>query len=218
LSGGGILGSLGSTSGGGSSGGMLGGTSGFLSGASGFLSGTGGGTAGAGFGGGFGGTGRGGAYSYGNNTFMGPNYGNPLSLGMPNANGRATFGTVLYNVANTTGTTGTGTATVNRNTNSQNANATGIRRAPSYSTALGFPYRPPASPRLQADVQQVIANSSRLPSRASIQVSMDGRIVVLKGTVEDDHERSLAEALVRLTPGIEGVRNELGVLRAAEGP
>jgi osmotically-inducible protein OsmY len=38
---------------------------------------------------------------------------------------------------------------------------------------------------------------------------MDGSTVVLRGSVRDDHERRLAEALVRLTPGVRAVRNEL---------
>jgi osmotically-inducible protein OsmY len=152
--------------------------------------------------------------SYGANTFLGPNYGNPLSLGMLNANGKATFGRVLYNTTTTaTGTTGTGTATITRSTTatSTNINAIGVRRAPAYTASLGFPSRPTPPSAVLAEVQAVLDRSTRLPSRASIRAVMDGRVVVLQGMVQDDHERQLADSLVRLTPGVADVRNELSV-------
>jgi len=62
---------------------------------------------------------------------------------------------------------------------------------------------------VRADLQQIIGVSSRLPSRGNIQVVMDGPTVVLRGKVQDDHERRLAEAMVRLSPGVRQVRNEL---------
>jgi hypothetical protein len=158
----------------------------------------------------------GGTVSYGTNTFLGPNYGNPLSLGMPNANGKATFGRVLYSTT-TTGTTGTGTASISRSSTtntSTNASGYGIRRAPAYTASLGFPARPMPAPAVQNEVQDTLARSSRLPSRADIRVVMDGRVVVLQGMVQDQHERQLAESIVRLTPGVRDVRNELGVREA----
>lgn len=62
---------------------------------------------------------------------------------------------------------------------------------------------------LQAEVQSIVANSSALPSRDQIQVGVEGGTIVLRGTVSTDYERRLAEALVRLTPGVNLVRNEL---------
>jgi hypothetical protein len=95
----------------------------------------------------------------------------------------------------------------------------GVRRAPAYVTALGFPPAPgpsgqpmaaPFSP-VVGQIQQAIASSSRLSSRDGIQVLLDGPVVVLRGSVADDHDRRLAEALARLTPGVRDVRNELQV-------
>jgi len=38
-----------------------------------------------------------------------------------------------------------------------------------------------------------------------------GPVIVLRGSVATDHERRLAEALVRLTPGVRDLVNELEV-------
>jgi osmotically-inducible protein OsmY len=65
--------------------------------------------------------------------------------------------------------------------------------------------------QIRTDLQDVLARSSRLKSRGSIQVASDGGVVVLRGTVPDDHERRHAESLVRLTPGVREVRNELKI-------
>ncbi len=71
--------------------------------------------------------------------------------------------------------------------------------------------------RARSDLQNVIARSSSLPSKRTIRVQMDGNVVVLQGTVQDEHERRLAEALLRLTPGVHELRNELGLRQAPPG-
>jgi hypothetical protein len=65
---------------------------------------------------------------------------------------------------------------------------------------------------LQAEVQEILRHSSRLAS-ANIQVATDRGALVLRGIVKDDHERRLAEAMARLTPGVHELRNELVVAR-----
>jgi hypothetical protein len=67
----------------------------------------------------------------------------------------------------------------------------------------------PLNPR--EDLQQIVARSSTLSARDSIRVLGDGAIVVLRGSVVNDYDRQLAEALVRLSPGVQTVRNELTV-------
>jgi osmotically-inducible protein OsmY len=72
-----------------------------------------------------------------------------------------------------------------------------------------------------SEVQRVIGRSERLPSRDNIRVELEGPAVVLRGTVADEHEARLAEALARLTPGVRDLRNELTVRGggpAATGP
>jgi len=61
------------------------------------------------------------------------------------------------------------------------------------------------------DLQQILAHSSSLPSKDHIQVAAQGEVIVLRGAVADDHERQLAELLIRLSPGVHDVRNDLQV-------
>jgi hypothetical protein len=229
--GGGSLG--GSSLGGGLGGGGLGGSSpfggssgvGFMGGGGGTFGIGGGTTAG---GGGRGGSGFGGTQGYGTTGPMGPYMGNPLSLGVPATTNTSstrtrTFGTVLYNVSSQTGLgSGTGgfggTAGVSTG-RAMGASSIGVRRAPAYVTVLGDTVPPVRADmlRVRADLQDVVARSSRLPSRGNIRVLTDGSTVVLRGNVTNDHERRLAEALVRLTPGVRAVRNELATPEATAG-
>jgi hypothetical protein len=246
LSGGGLGSSSGLSGSGGLSGGGLGSSSlggglggGGLSGSGGLSGGSSpfGGSSGVGFMGGGGGTfgtsggtgggGRGGTQGYGTTGPMGPYFGNPLSLGVPattntTATRTRTFGTVLYNVTAQTGLTSGGGlgGTANLSTGrGMGASSYGTRRAPAYVTVLGdtVPQARADMLRVRADLQDVVARASRLPSRANIRVLTDGGTVVLRGNVVNDHERRLAESLVRLTPGVRAVRNELVTPEAAAG-
>jgi hypothetical protein len=107
----------------------------------------------------------------------------------------------------TTGSTGTGTVT---NNIFGGANTAGIIRTPRFITEPVFDRTPlPSGLALQGDLQSIIARSGRLASRGDIRVSVDGRTVVLTGRVRNERERRLAEALVRLTPGVREVKNNL---------
>jgi hypothetical protein len=95
--------------------------------------------------------------------------------------------------------------------NSVGMNTMGIRRAPAYSTTLGYTLRPAAPLRLRADLQQVLSQSTRLTAPGNIQIVMDGPTIVLRGRVTDERERRLAENVLRLSPGVRDIRNELEV-------
>jgi hypothetical protein len=151
-------------------------------------------------------------------------YQEPLSLGMTTGNQRTTFGMPLYNLSQsiTGNLTGGGALGITGGTSATTFN-------PSPATYMTTPFMvgfatvsgsgatppptrtlPPAvASRLQRDAQQVINQSSALPSKGGIRISVVGPAVVLQGVVSDDHERRLAEGLVRLTPGINEVVNEL---------
>jgi hypothetical protein len=58
---------------------------------------------------------------------------------------------------------------------------------------------------------QSLQFSSQLPSRDNIQVGLHGQTYFLKGAVASEQERQLAEALLRLTPGVHSVQNNLVV-------
>lgn len=87
-----------------------------------------------------------------------------------------------------------------------------ISRGARFTVGLGF--ASPAgttNPRLSQELQQQFANSQRFASGKDINVSVENNVVVLRGKVADDHERELAEMVVRLSPGVYDVRNELQV-------
>jgi osmotically-inducible protein OsmY len=91
-------------------------------------------------------------------------------------------------------------------------------RAVAFQTAIGYPSTVAEPARVRADLQAVIAQTSALPSRAGIQTLEQGDAVVLRGNVASFQERLLAEAIVRLTPGVFNVRNELEIQEPAPPP
>jgi hypothetical protein len=236
LAGGGTSGLLGFGGAGGTSGllGFGGGTSG-TSGTSGLL-GFGGGTAGGGYlGGGIAGRPGGGVTGIsGVPTTYNPFYatfGNPYALGYQAAtlNGPAVaqsraFGQPIY-TPTTTGTTATGIGGIGGVPGLTGGyGATGnlapgglvfatsypVRRAPSFTTVLDredFPRRTISSGRLRTDLQRILDQSSGLRNSPNIRVFMVGQTVVLRGTAASARDRRLAEALLRLEPGVGDVRN-----------
>ena len=127
------------------------------------------------------------------------------------------FGTPLYDAASlarsaTQGTTGLGTQGSATATSFAGASSAGIRRSAGYITEPVFdmPARPTMA-AIQPDLQGIVsrASTTRLPSRDRIQVVADGDTIVLRGQVRDEKERRLAEAMIRLSPGVRIVRNEL---------
>jgi BON domain len=172
-------------------------------------------------------------------SLFGPYVGEPLGYGLPSANANGTFkaptfGQPLYSVNGSssttsgrgtatgrTGTTNTGTASVRSGTASTTSTfngATAFRaNAAGYTTQIKFAFAPPPSPAaVRADLMQAIGNLSEIPSRAGVNVVIDGDTVVLRGKVDTGEERRIVESLVRLSPGVNQVRNELEAQRPAE--
>lgn len=69
----------------------------------------------------------------------------------------------------------------------------------------------PGSLKPRHDLQQIIARSSSLPSKETIRVLTNGPVVVLRGSVASEHERRMAEALLRVSPEVTDVRNDLTI-------
>ncbi len=140
-------------------------------------------------------------------------YVNPLSMGLgTTTTGSGGFTQPLYGNTSTTSSYG-GTASLSgsgvNSTTAAGGTSIGMTRQ-MYGVNLGTPAPSPGGlVQARSDFQNVIARSSSLPSKGGIRVLMDGEVVVLQGTVQDEHERRLAEALVRLTPGVRELRNEL---------
>jgi hypothetical protein len=224
----------------GGSAGFTGGSSGFTGGSTGFTGGsTGFGSGSTGFGTGSGtsfpggstlggsGYGASGSTSSGvsrNNPFY-SNYVNPQQMGLPGGS-RSAFGTPLYGTSTSTtsrtsGTLGTGYAAGSSGFSAGSGSATGYTapRAPRYAAGVEYSTtRSVAGGRPPSDVVQVLAGSNALSPERDIQASMDGTVIVLKGTVANDHDRHLAEGMVRLSPGVNDVRNELRVLETLPPP
>jgi hypothetical protein len=180
--------------------------------------------------GGLGTTGRG-RTQIGTTSPLGKYYGNPLAAGLPTARNPQgtqyertfpvplTFGNPIYDTATLTRTQNQGTTvlgglgglgTTGTTQRYAGASSVGIRRAPGYITEPVFdlPARP-SMETLRDDLQGVISRSSRLPSRDAIQVLADGETIILRGRVRDERERRLTEAILRLSPGVRLVKNEL---------
>jgi hypothetical protein len=75
---------------------------------------------------------------------------------------------------------------------------------------LGF--RPaPASPTSVAAFQSRLADLPGIRFMGPAEVTLEGRTAVLRGTVASEEDRELAEALARMEPDVQTVRNELVV-------
>jgi hypothetical protein len=233
--GGGVTGGAGGASGGG---GVGSGTS-LLSGGSTFTGGSGGMTgsgAGTGFSGGQGGytgntagpstarigTGGSAASIPAKSNVFGGNYANPFSLGIASTGGgtpKASFGQPLYATATTTARSSQNTSRLNSATGNAAVGFTtyGTYRDPPYSTDIHEDIAVVAkgSQALQAELRGVIARSSVLKSKTGITVAVEQGRVMLRGEVASERERRLVESIVRLTPGVRDVGNELTV--AANG-
>lgn len=200
----------GSQGGGLSSGGSLG-LGGNTTGGTGILGG-GGNTMGAGGARGLGGA-RGGttSFSVSPTNFLQPTYGNVLYPSRPNSQnlsitagtgfGQPSFGNIT---ATTTASNMRGGATA---TTFANQGATGARIH--HVAELKFPVKQVVASELIAELQGIIARSSQIKQPGAIQVSMEGGVVVLRGKAATDDERRLIEGMMRLTPGVRQVKNEL---------
>jgi hypothetical protein len=153
-------------------------------------------------------------------------YVNPFAVGLPSTSGFSTsttatksvaFGTPLYTTTNTSNSMGTANIS-GTNQGYPGANSIGTRRAPAYTTAVAFEITRVKPTVVQSQVQSMLSKSSKILSKDTIVVALDGDALVLRGLAKDDHERRLAEALVRLTPGVRNVRNELAVPEIAPDP
>jgi hypothetical protein len=153
--------------------------------------------------------------TYGNPLYNGRPGSTNLSLTTPGGFGTATYGTIT----STTGGQGTqggrnagGRATINSGLTGGTGGTTGQNGSTTVVTHLAelkFPVAPVVPSALQADLQGQLNRSSMWKAPPSITVEVIDGLVVLRGRVADSDDRRMAEAMVRLTPGVREVRNEL---------
>jgi hypothetical protein len=125
------------------------------------------------------------------------------------------FGGTTGQFGGRTGTTGqfggrTGQLGGLGGTNQQQGNAViPLPRPVSYTMTVRMPVPQMNTPQVQADLRGMIDRSSMIANPRGIALSMDGNTVVLRGTVKDQEEAQTVEGMVRLTPGVRTVKNEL---------
>ncbi|HBI44478.1 MAG TPA: hypothetical protein DDY78_16745 [Planctomycetales bacterium] len=148
-------------------------------------------------------------------SFLGAYYGNPLAQGLGSGS-QAKFGSPLYTLT-TTGQTGTASIRTTNPASGYFGAPIGVRRLPAYATTLKIRDMPAPETALQVrdDLRNMLAGSGQLDSKDAVRVLMDGPAVVLQGEVVDDDERRLVENMVRLTPGVNAIRNELAARNPA---
>ncbi len=118
--------------------------------------------------------------------------------------------TATAGAANRTGTTGANrNASFNSNSNFTGGEVIPLQRAISYTATLRFASPAIVPAQMQADLQTVIGRSSMIANPGAIAISMEGPVVVLRGNVKDEDEARTAEGMIRLSPGVKQVRNEL---------
>lgn len=169
-------------------------------------------------------TGSQGSSTHASNIFSGyyanPYYQGRISAGNNSAPGG--FGAALYGTGTGAvrgGTTGTRGATGARtNTNTQSGIVIPLQVQMAYTAEMRFAAAPIAPAALTADLRGALTGTSMISNAKGIQIDLDaGNNVTLRGTVADDDERRLVEGLVRVTPGVRGIKNELTVSKTTAG-
>lgn len=133
------------------------------------------------------------------------------------------FGTAIYSATGTAGGRGTQGATVGRAGSGNGGSLTDpggqivtLPRQIAYASQIQFktPVGNPV-PQLQTDLRGAISRipTDQLANPGGVQVDVDGRNVTLKGSVRDEEESRLVEGLVRLTPGVFNIKNELAIAK-----
>ncbi len=83
-----------------------------------------------------------------------------------------------------------------------------------YTASLDFDAPKMTAPQMATDLRAVLDRSSVVTSAKGIDLFTDGQVVIMRGTVASAREAQTAEGLIRLTPGVRGVKNELKIAGA----
>jgi osmotically-inducible protein OsmY len=78
-----------------------------------------------------------------------------------------------------------------------------------YSASVKFASTPKPTAQVESELRDILARSSSLSNPSGIDVSVEDRVVTIRGKVASDDERQLAEGLLRLAPGVRAVNNQL---------
>jgi hypothetical protein len=124
--------------------------------------------------------------------------------------GSPSFGTSSGTATTTSGSRG-GATGMSSGKSTTYSGATPMPTRLSYSATVKFATKPIAANEMQAELSGIINRSSSIKNPAAIQVVIEDQTIVLRGKVADDDERRLTENMIRMTPRVREVRNELQV-------
>jgi BON domain len=215
--GGGFTGGAGGSSGSSASGVGGGYTGGSAASGGGFTGGAGMGRAGAGAGGA---SGAAGGTPSSANPFI-STYTNPLVAGLVSTSGTQTtskpFGQPIYSVYSTATT---GTTTTSNTGVGFGYNTFGQARTYNYAATLSddVPRVVHASPQMQAALADVLRRTTALKQTTPLQVKVNGSTVFLEGAVASAKEKRVVEGMIRMTPGVRNVVNNLEVSEVLPPP
>jgi hypothetical protein len=82
-------------------------------------------------------------------------------------------------------------------------------RAIAYPAQLRFAAPAVVPARLQTDLRGILNATPMIANAGAVQIQVEGSNVLLRGSVRDAEEARLVEGLVRLTPGVRQIKNEL---------
>lgn len=83
---------------------------------------------------------------------------------------------------------------------------------------VGFSVVRPAPAQLSSRLAQRLEKSSWLDAQSPIEVAFEQGTAILRGVVATEHDRTLAERMARLEPGIRQVENQLTLVQPTTPP
>lgn len=127
----------------------------------------------------------------------------------------------LANTAGRTGTTNLGTSAFGSRTTAGNSfgssslsgqsnnTIVALPRQISYTATMRMPIPVVQAQPMHTELRGVLDRSSMIANPKGIEILTNGPVVVLRGKVKDKDEAETAEGVIRLTPGVKEVQNEL---------
>jgi hypothetical protein len=150
---------------------------------------------------GFGSTG---STGFGSTTGFGGTTGRTGSTGFGGTSGRTSFGG-----SNSSMTSFGGTGGSSASTGLPGGQIIQLPSQIAYSAIVRLPSAAPTPNRMTAEIKTMLDRSTVLSNPQGIQVFSNGPVVTLRGAVSSPDEARLIEGMVRLTPGVRDVLNEL---------
>jgi hypothetical protein len=149
-------------------------------------------------------------------------YANPMAFST-STSPSTSFGSALYGTSSTGSRTTAGRGGLGSGSQSSTANQSGIvipiQSQMNYSAVMRFDAPPAAVSAVQTQIRGAIDATSELSNPRGVEVAIDGNNnVTLRGTVKNREEVRLVEGLVRLTPGVRAIKNELQPAQLSAGP